>query len=299
MSRIAEIHHPELGPVEAFQPDCSGRMRLFKKNTNVPPPDPQIGEAARLQAKIGQDYLDFMMRQYDESAPRQARMDDISVRASEQQMRIADASEERATDNFRRYKGNFVPIEDRFLQESMDAGGAADQARVTGQAAADSEAQAAMQREITNRNLTSMGVNPNSGKFVATNRSNGLMAAASRAGAMTGAREGARRQGINMRASASNLGRGMMADTTAAGGLALQGGLGSGQAMMMGNNYLTQRATGIGGASQVAQSGYGAQANTLGQQYAAETGAWSGQQQAKASGQAAAIGAIGTIAVVI
>ena len=266
-----------------------------KGGGGAPAPDPNIGRAAMMSARQGQEFLDFMKQQYADGKPRQEVMDALSQRASEQQMRIADSAESRAQQGFNRYQTQFVPLEDRLIAEANHAGSAADQAAAAGRFSSDIEAQSAMQRDATDRNMMSMGVNPNSGRFAGTARANELRAMAMRAGGMTQARDAAKAQGIALRSSVANLGRGMSADTNAAGALALQGGSGALNAGMAGNNYQMQRANQLGQGYGMAQQGYGQQANILGQQFAAESGAWAGQQQAQAAGTSAAISGIATV----
>jgi hypothetical protein len=206
---------------------------------------------------------------------------------ADQQMRIADASEARAMENFTRYREKFIPIENQFLQEAQDAGGLTDQQRAADQAVAAVNQEAALQQQATDRNMISMGANPSSGKFAGAARARQLMTTARAAGAGTMAREGARLGGIQMRASASNLGRGMMADTTAAGGLALQGGSGSLNAGMAGNNYLMQRGQALGSGVQAAMAGNAGMATGLGNLYNAQVNEAVGRNNAQAQGTAA------------
>ena len=269
-------------PISAFKPDAMGRIRLFKKDNSAPPPDPNIGLAAMRQAQLGEEFLALTRQQYEDSKPRQARMDAMSESIANQQMRIADASEGRALENFSRYKNQFVPIEDQFLQEAKDAGSLSDQQRAAGRALSDVRAQGDLERQATNRNMMSMGINPASGKFAATSRSNELLSASRAAGAATAAREGSRLAGTQMRASASNLGRGMMADTTAAGGLALNGGGGALNAQMAGNNYLMARNGTMGAGYQGAMAGQAGMANGLGNLYNAQVNQAVGKNNAEA-----------------
>lgn len=298
MSNVAETHFGLL-PEESFRPQC-GRMKLYGKGGGgSPSPDPRIGQAAVMSAQTGQSALDFLIRGYEESKPRQEKIDQFSDELTRSQIDLSNLSAQTAKENAQRYKDKFVPVEDQYLDEVAALGGRADQARAAGAAAGDVESQSAMQRSIADRNLMSMGVNPNAGKFMAVNRANELMTMAARAGAMTSAREGARSKGIAARASAANLGRGFMADTNAATGAAIAAAGGAGNSAMTGNNYLTARQGAVGSGYGTAMEGYGQQANILGQQYAADTGLAAGNAAAKAGTRSAVAGAAGTAIVMI
>ncbi len=278
---------------------CPFDGRLFKKDHKAPDVDPRIGEAAIRQAKLGEDYLAWEKERYEQSKPRQARMDALTEQTTQADLATRAANDRRASEQWDRYKTIFAPIEDEYAAEARQAGGVADQADEAGRAAADVEAANSAALAQHDRAMMASGVNPASGKFDASRRMSATMGAAAKAGAMTGARVAAKDRGLGLKANVSNMGRGLSADTSTGYGLGLQAGS---QAMangMAGNNYFASRGAGMATGTQAAMQGQGALSNTYGQIYNAEAGAAAGTAQAKAGQKSAAIGAVAMIAVAI
>lgn len=121
---------------------------------------------------------------------------------------LADAKTARSRGNtmWDEYMSNIMPVQRQFYQEALDYGGLADQERAAGQAVSDIRQQYGIQKGINDRNLASMGVNPNSGRFAAADRAAELAAMAAAAGGATKARVGARDTGIQLRKDATQIG---------------------------------------------------------------------------------------------
>lgn len=109
-----------------------------------------------------------------------------------------------------RYINKAAPVEDQFYQDAANYGGLADQNRAAGEAVSDVRQQAGIQQQMTNRNLASMGVNPNSARFNSGNRVAELAAMAAAAGGATKARQAQRDKGIELRGKAAELGQGLL-----------------------------------------------------------------------------------------
>jgi hypothetical protein len=213
--------------------------------SKAPAPDPRIGEAAMLSAKTGQDMLAFMKGQ-------------------------AAITNQWATEDRNRFKTTFQPLEDQFIsdfQASRDPAKMAANAQArSGEAMADVRHQFALTRDADKRRLTALGVNPNSGRFLAANRGVGNAESL----AVAGASNMARRQSIAsdeakseaMRAGVLNIGRGMAVNPATSMGLSNNAG-----------------SSGFQGA----MSGYGQQGSLLNTDYQNRLQAWQANQQSNSS----------------
>lgn len=209
-------------------------------------------KSAELAAKAADNQLAFSREQYDFLKPYiQNQLQTGQDVAAQQQADAAKASE-RADQQWEQYQTTFQPIEEKMAQEAMDYGSAADQERAAGQAATDVSQQFQSQRAAAQRQLTSMGVKPNAGTFMAVNREMDASEAAARAAAMTGTRQAVKDKGVSLRAGAAAFGRNQT--NTAGQQLGLSTGSGSAATQSSGAGVGSTMAAG----SQVA-GGYGAQ----------------------------------------
>lgn len=168
------------------------------------------------------------------------------------------------------------------------------QQNAAGAAKSDVMTNAAAMQGQQQRQMASMGLNPNSGRFRGIDRATNMNTALAAAGAQNQAREGIRSQNIALRADAANMGRGLPSQAAQASALGLQAGnsalggsLNAQQSFLANTGIMGQ---GFGGAMQ----GYANQAGILNNQYQNQLQAWSANQQAAAAGTAGLFGAIGT-----
>ncbi|WP_333826851.1 tail fiber domain-containing protein [Pararhodobacter sp.] len=187
---------------------------------SAPKPDARIGEAALRSAQLGEEYLGWMQG-------------------------LSEVTTGWATEDRERYQRTFQPLEDRYVAEAADYASPERKAQAATEAVGDVRQQAAMSHQMRERNLTSMGVNPASGRFAGEDR----RAAAGETLAAAGAANMARRQveaiGDSKMSNAINLGKGLavnpatsMGMTASMGGSGFQGAMqGQGQ---MGNLLNTQ-----------------------------------------------------------
>jgi hypothetical protein len=194
---------------------------------------------------IGRDSLAFSERQYEDSLAELERLRPTLDALAQGQITATNLANDITKSSWNDYNTTYRPLEQRVAADAMSAGSVAEQEKAAGKAGIDVQRQLDMQRGTMDSSLTSMGVNPNSGKFVGANRTAAILGAAARAGAQTQAREGERLLGDAKRSSAAAMGRGMT-------GTALTG-------IQVGGNAAGQ-ASGLAGAGS-------AQRNALGQQY--------------------------------
>lgn len=264
-----------------------------KGKSKAPAPDPNVGLAAMKQAEIAGKWLDFSREQFGVANKRQDAIDALTKRVTEQQLATQDQANQWAKEDRSRYTSVFRPLEDQYIQEAKTWDSQARQDQQSAEARADVLGAADMQRQTANRQMSAMGVNPNSGRFAGVSRAGDTQTALAAAGASNQARDRVRQQGLAMRADAINMGRGLPSQAASSSGLGLSAGnsalgnnLGANSSWQNGLGIMT---SGYGGAMQ----GYGSQASILNQQYANQLNAWSVQQQSSAQNTAGLWGGLG------
>lgn len=135
----------------------------------------------------------------------------------------------KANDNFAfakdqqgRYTTTFAPIEDRIASDAMSWDSAERQTSEAAKAKADVVDNASAQQAASQRNLASMGVNPNSGRFAGITRASDTTTALNAAGAQNAARDTVRQQGIALRGQAAAVGQNVLGSANTAESLGLQ-----------------------------------------------------------------------------
>lgn len=125
--------------------------------SSAPDPDPQIGEAAKLSAQIGEDYLEFMQGQ-------------------------ADIANQWAEDDRAYYETTYKPLQEQYIAEAQEGPDYSGVASAVQQAGADATRQFSLAQGQEDRRLASMGVNPASGRSTETARRSELTEALGTAG---------------------------------------------------------------------------------------------------------------------
>lgn len=253
---------------------------------SAPAPDPQIGAAAMMNAYLGEEWLDFAREQFAAGNIRQEEMDALTNQVIEQQLATQAQQAGWATEDRARYTGVYQPLEDEFIQEAKDYASVDRQEKAAAEAKADVMSASEQQKAITQRQMASMGINPNSGKFQALSRSGEVNTALASAGAQNNARTMIRDKGLALKADAVNMGRGLPSQSASAAGLGLNAGnYAVGNQQTANQNFYANQGVmnqGFGGAMQ----GYSNQGNTLNNLYGNQVQAWSAQQQANAASAA-------------
>lgn len=154
-----------------------------------------------------------------------------------------------------RYRSTFRPVQDKVVSDAMNWDSAARLESEAGKARADVVGGAELQRQAQQRQMASMGVNPNSGRFNGVERATDTMTALGAAGAQNMARDNARMQGVQMRTGAAQLGQQVIGNSQTAGQLgmaatsAAKGARDSAMATQMQAKNLGLAAAGIGNTS--------------------------------------------------
>lgn len=237
---------------------------LFFGSDPAPAPDyTPIAAANAESAKYAKDAaeadLAFRKQEYSDNQPYVKKMQDTASTVADAQIGAMEDSNARATDQWDSYTNTFKPIEEKVASEAMTAGGDADQERAAGSAVADVQQQSALAHEASARRLESMGVNPNSGNFVATANADGLRTAAVSAGAANSAKVAQRDKGISLRAGAASFGRNQTNTAGQMVGIGTNSGNSSAGAAGAGANAYLPGATFVAGGYDTAQKAAGIQ----------------------------------------
>ena len=151
---------------------------------SAPDPDPNIGKAAMLSAKTGEQMLAWMQDQ-------------------------AKVTNQWATEDRGRYTSVFQPLQDRYIAEADSWASPERMGARADEAAADVALAARQGQEQMARQMASMGVNPASGRFAGMARSAALQTGLATAGARNNARRQVQAEGDARMAGAINLGQGL------------------------------------------------------------------------------------------
>lgn len=253
---------------------------------DAPAPDPAVGEAAKQNAAVARESLAFNKKVYEENKPRQAKSDELATKVVQDQLDISKQNQTQAADQWDRFKKLFAPVEEQTVADATKIDSTDELDRAAGAASGAVQAQfdnAAAQRA---RNQAAMGINPNSGRAMAMDRTAQLGLAAAKADAANNARLVARDRGIALRAGVANFGRNMPNTAANAYGTAITGGNSA-----MGNQNSTM-ATSNANAGQMNQgfntaiNGGSSAMQGLNQQYGNQINAWNAEQQRSAASSA-------------
>lgn len=199
----------------------------------APKPDKRIGEAAMKSAELGEKYLAYMQEQ-------------------------GKVTNQWAADDRERYQSVYQPLEDQFIADAQSYDSPERRATAAAEAVGDVRQQAELSRDASARRLTSMGVNPASGRFGAEEARAGTAEALAAAGAGNMARRQVEAKAEGMQANAINMGKGLAVNPATSMGLS--------------NNASS---SGFSGAMQ----GYGQQGNLLNTQYQQQMQSYGANQQ--------------------
>ena len=248
-------------------------------------------EAAEVQAALGYQQLDFAKQQYNDTQPMLQGIADQQMAAQKQQMK-------QAQDYYTYQQNTFRPLEKSIVANAQNFNTAAYRDQLASQAAADSGLAFANTRAQNQRQMASMGVNPNSGRFAGVQNSAGLAQAASSANAMTNTRLQAEQMGHARSMDAAGLGRNLAgASTGAYQGASNAGSQAGANAQSAGQNYMGNMATGagtIGNGQQMQLQGLSSVLNAQTQTYINSNDSFLGDLGGVLGGGAAAYTAFGS-----
>lgn len=262
----------------------------------APAPDPGIGEAAKANAKISADWLQFSKDTYAESMTRQDKTDAINTRVVNQQLQSQDEANAWAKQDRARTLGTFQPVEDAFVKTAQGYDSPEKQAEAAAIAKADVLASSDVQRQMNQRQMASMGVDPTSGRFAGIARTQDTNAALASAGAQNNARQVVRDKGLALKADAINMGKGLASSTAAAYGIGTNSGNAAVGNNASANGQFAQAGQGMNQGFSGAIGGNSSSASILNNLYGNQVSAWSAGEQAKATSSAGTGAMVGSLA---
>lgn len=201
----------------------------------------QHGMAAQGQmTALGQQQLAFARQQYQDMLPRMTGIADAQMGAMSYQMDQGKAM----GDMFRQ---TYMPMMQEQANAARNFNTEAHREGLAQEAAADVARANTNTRAASARNMASMGVNPNSGRFAGMQRGNDLVLAAQRADAMTGTRRAAEAEGQRRMGMAITGGQDLAGMSRGSINAAVGAGDSAGTMILApGNNYMRAVEMGIG-----------------------------------------------------
>jgi hypothetical protein len=269
-----------------------GRNVCFLGGSPPPPPDYSSTAAATQYAadmayKSASEQMAFQRQVYDDNKPMVAQARAAMARQADQQYAMTAQAQLQAADSWDTYNKYGKPLEAEMATNAQNAGSVAQQDVAAGRAVTDVNQQSANQRDQMNRSMSSMGVNPNSGRFAAMNNANAINSAAMAAGGATNARTQAYNQGMATKAGAAGYfsGKGTSAlqgvqvatSAGAAGNAAMSG---AATASLAGAQMMNTGFAGQQSAAGVGMQGAMNQANMLNNSYQNQMSAYNADQAA-------------------
>lgn len=177
---------------------------------DAPSPDPAIGEAAKANAAIAKEALDFYKETYAKDlAPRAAADQELRTRLTDSMTASMDQQREIGKEQYDRYKEKFIPVEDKMVSDAMDYDSQENINRRMGIAAASANQSFSNAAGQNARLLSRYGLNPNSSSFARENAKLHNQEALASAGLQTGAAFDTMDKAIALRAGAAQTGRGL------------------------------------------------------------------------------------------
>ena len=247
--------------------------------------------------ELGKEWLNFAKEQFAEGNVRQSVTDALNTKVINQQLATQDQANTWGQEDRARTKTVFQPVEDAFVKTAQEFDTPEKQAAAAAQAKADVLANASTQQQSQQRQMASMGISPDSGRFAGITRANDTNTALAAAGAQNNARQVIRDKGLALKADAINMGKGLASSTAAAYGIGTNAGNSAVANNASGNaNFFQNQAgmnTGFNGAVG-ANNSAGSMLNSL---YGNQLNAWSAQQQANATSASGLGSMIGTLGV--
>jgi hypothetical protein len=254
-----------------------------KGGGDVPTPDPGIAQAAQKEGQIGQDWLDFAKDQFNIGNARQSDIDALTKQITQGQLDTATQGQQWANQDRQRYQDVFQPLQDQFIQTAQNYASPGKQQEAAAEAGADQQQAAKNANAANTRQMASMGINPNSGRFQGITSAQNTANALGVASAENSARQNVRDTGLQLQQTAANMGNGLPGSAISNAGLGLnagnaaEGNINAANSSWLGNIGIMGQ--GYGGAMQ----GYNNQGNMLNSQYGNQIQGYNAQQQANGS----------------
>jgi hypothetical protein len=226
--------------------------------------DPAQRTAIQSQTRIAEAQWAHTQAMDQYNMNRQNSIDAQNQRAQEAMMANQQKLDGRADEQYNYYMQNGRPMIDRMMGDATSWDSAGELARLRGQASADVEQNFAQQRNSAIRTMGRYGVNPGSGRFMASLATGGTDAALAKVNAANQLTEGRRAQGVQLRQQAANVANGFPAQSLSSTGAANSSGGGAASIGQMGMASALGVQGAYNGGSNAAGAMFGSSASGLG-----------------------------------
>jgi hypothetical protein len=183
-----------------------------------------INDAARANAALSKEALDWAKQRYAEEAPAREAAIAQSMKSAQLQDQIAQQNSDISKDYYDYSKSTFRPLEQGIVADSQTYDTADRRQSESDAAVADVNQQVSAQRAASGREMARMGINPESGATRAVMDAGDIGAAKAAAGAAYQARKNVETQGYARKMDAASLGRGLAANQATSAGVAINAG---------------------------------------------------------------------------
>ena len=200
-------------------------IRLYHIDLGSDAPDYSgMNRAAEANAEIAKEALAWYKQVYQEQAPLREAAAAKANEVSDAQLASMRQNDAISKDYWNYQQNTFRPVERAIVDAAQNYDTEARRDQKAGQAVADVQQQIDASLGQQTRQLTRMGVNPNSGKFAAMSNQMSMAGALGKAQAAAKAREGVELQGYARKMDAANLGRNLASNQATSAGVALNAG---------------------------------------------------------------------------
>lgn len=300
------LGYDDMLPERAFQPRGKGPFAYGMTleggkggGGSAPAPDPNIGLAQQEMAKISREYLESWKTEVWPAMKEQAEKQEM--RSDEQfalDREIQNMQIDAAKKTMQEFQQYGTPLRQDIYRAAAEYDTEANRERIAAEALGDVKSAFGIKAADEQRRLQGFGIDPTSGRAVATGNANAIMEAAVGSAAANRARTAAEQLGWAKKMDAIALSQGQFGNQATATGLALGAGnqaLQAGQVPMA--NY-AQMGSSMNQANMGALQGWQNIGQLGVQKYNADVNAYAAQQQANAAGSAgfgSMVGSLGGI----
>lgn len=188
------------------------------------PDNSGVNDAARANAALSKEALDWAKQRYAEEAPARQAAIDMAMKTANQQFDIAQQNADISKDYYDYQKGTFRPLEQGIVKAAEEYDTAARREQKAGQAVAGVNTQIDNARTAMRERMAARGVDLGGGNMIAQEAAMAVQGGAAAAAAANKAREDVELQGYARKMDAANLGRGLASSQATSAGVALNAG---------------------------------------------------------------------------
>lgn len=188
------------------------------------PDNSGVNDAARSNAALSKEALDWAKQRYAEEAPARQAAIDMAMKTANQQFDIAQQNADISKDYYDYQKGTFRPLEQGIVKAAEEYDTTARREQKAGQAVAGVNTQVDNARTAMRDRMASRGIDLSSGNVMAQEAAMAVQGGAAAAAAANKARDDVELQGYARKMDAASLGRGLASSQATSAGVALNAG---------------------------------------------------------------------------